>query len=424
MSNPAIGNSLPQVMPPRRRAGGGLKAKQIEAAKPNAKPYKLTDARGLFLLVMPNGAKHWRWKFRLQGKERQAAFGSFPDVSLAEAREKMEEARRLVKAGQDPVAQKHAQTKPAARAVTFRQLAERYVDGREDDWKNPKHRQQWRNTLATYVYPEIGEMPVAEIDTSHIEKLLTPIWRDKPETASRVRGRIEAVLSYAKTLKLRSGENPAAWRDNLAHTTLGKRKRQVSHHAAMDWREIGAFMAKLRDQPGIGARALEFTILTAARSGEVRGAKWAEVDLGAALWIVPAERMKAHTEHRVPLSERALAVLEAMRPFQRDGGLVFPGVKSGTSLSDMTLSAVLRRMGLGHLTVHGFRSTFRDWCAEATAYPRDVAEQALAHTLRDKVEAAYRRGDMLDKRRRLMNDWAEHCGREVVVVGEVVPLRA
>lgn len=423
MSNPQPKISMPPVVPSRRRTLG-LRAKQIETAKPGSRPYKLSDARGLFLLVTPTGAKHWRWKFRLGGKERQASFGSYPDVSLAEAREKMEEARKLVKDGRDPVAERRAKAQPRARVVTFRELAERYIEGREDDWKNPKHRQQWRNTLATYAYPEIGNMAVNEIETSHVEKLLLPIWREKPETASRVRGRIEMVLSYAKTLRLRTGENPAAWRDNLVNTTLGKRKRQVSHHAALPWQDIGGFMAKLRDQAGIGARALEFTILTAARSGEVRGAMWREVDVQAATWTVPAGRMKGSREHRVPLSDAALAVLVAMRPFQRDeDSLVFPGSQPGKALSDMTLSAVLRRMGRGELTVHGFRSTFRDWCAEETACPREVAEAALAHTLRDKVEAAYRRGDLLDKRRKLMADWAAYCG-SVQTAGKVVQLHA
>ena len=418
-----------------------LKAKQCEAAKPGEKPYKLADGRGLFLLVMPSGSKFWRWKFRirvqgtdgkLEWRERQAALGVFcsadrpseVEMTLAQARDAMEEARQTLREGKDPVAEKHAKTQPAPRSITFRELAKRYVDGREDEWRNPKHRQQWRNTLATYAYPEIGDLGVAEIETSHIEKLLLPIWREKPETASRLRGRIEAVLSYAKTLKLRTGENPAAWRDNLKNTTLGKRRRQVGHHAALPWQEVGDFIERLRTQTSTGAKALEFTILTAARSGEVRGARWGEIDLEEKVWVVPAERMKASREHRVPLSEAALGVLEFMAPLKAgDASLVFPGLGKGKMLSDMTLAAVLKRMKHGEITVHGFRTTFRTWAASSTAYAREVCEATLAHANRDKVEAAYQRDDYLEKRRRLMAEWAEFCGRPSVQEGNVRVLR-
>ena len=398
-----------------RSPGTGLRAKQAEAAKPGLRPYKLHDRGGLFLLVKPNGSKLWRWKFRLGGVERQASLGAFPTVGLADARSACETARGLVRAGKDPVAAKRGGAELPKPVVTFKELAERYLEQREEDWRNAKHRQQWHNTLATYVFPHIGHMAVGAIETADIEKLLAPIWRSKPETASRVRGRIETILSYAKTLRLRSGENPAAWRDNLKHTTLGNRKRVASHFAALDWRQMGGFMRRLRQQEGIGAKALEFTILTAARSGEVRSMAWAEVDIDNRLWVVPAERMKARIEHRVPLSDAALAVLAAMRRRKvGDDSLVFPGQATGEggnarALSDMTLSAVLRRMGLGDYTVHGFRSTFRDWAAENTAYSRDVCEAALAHTIGNKVEAAYRRGDLLDKRRALMSDWANYC---------------
>jgi len=292
-------------------------------------------------------------------------------------------------------------------------------------WRR-EHRAQWRSTLATYAYPKLGKLSVASITTGDVLGALRPIWTEKPETASRLRGRIEAILSYAKAMRWRTGENPAAWSDNLDHLLpkTGKIAR-VEHHAALPWREMGAFMAQLEQQAGIGVLALRFAILTAVRSGEVRGTMWSEIDMRAGIWTIPKERMKAKREHRVPLSDAAVAILREMESLRRDkaDALVFPGAKPGKPLSDMALLMTLRRMERDELTVHGFRSTFRDWVAEATSYQRELAETALAHALTDKTEAAYQRGDMLEKRRRLMAEWARHCGTTGAPAGEVVPLR-
>ncbi len=269
-------------------------------------------------------------------------------------------------------------------------------------------------------------MPVADVGVAHIVAALEPIWTAKPETASRVRGRVEAVPDYAKARGWRSGENPAAWKGSLDHLLPARGKvRRVEHHAALAWRDVGAFMVDLRGQAGIGARALEFAILTAARSGEVRGMTWAEVDLDHAVWVVPASCMKGGREHRVPLSGPVLAVLHTMAKLRAgNSGLVFPGAAEGRPLSDMSLTAVLRRMGRGDLTAHGFRSSFRDRCAEATSYPRELAEAALAHVVGSKVEAAYQRGDYCEKRARMMAEWATYCSRPAPTAGVVVPIRA
>jgi integrase len=275
------------------------------------------------------------------------------------------------------------------------------------------HRAQWRSTLETYAYPVFGDRPVTEIGVGDVMRVLEPIWREKAETASRLRGRIESVLDYATARGWRTGDNPARWRGHLQNLLPARGKiARVNHHAALPWRDMAAFMTELRQQEGVGATALQFAILTAARTGEVIGARWSEIGVTEAVWTVPAERMKAHRLHRVPLTAPALAVLQRMEPGRPvDGdGYVFPGGRRGQPLSNMSLAAVLKRMRRSDLTVHGFRSTFRDWAAEATHYPREVAEAALAHTLRDKVEAAYRRGDLFDKRRRLMDEWASYCG--------------
>ena len=400
------------------------------------KPGAYGDGGGLYVQVRGPEHRSWLFRFKLHGRARLMGLGPLPDVSLAEARELATVARKLVRQGVDPIERRRAARAEAAAKAglnTFREVAEAYIAAHEPGWRNAKHRQQWRNTLETYAYPVIGSLGVAAVDTGAVMRVLEPIWREAPETASRLRGRIEAVLDYASARGWRSGDNPARWRGHLANLLPARGKiARVVHHAALGWREIGAFMTALRAQDGVGAKALEFAILTAARSGEVRGARWPEIDLAAGIWTVPAGRMKGGREHRVPLSEPALAVLSAIEPLRpapcSDTGaspdaLIFPGRKSGKPLSDMSLTAVLRRMGRGDLTAHGFRSTFRDWCAETTGYPREVAEAALAHALSDKVEAAYRRGDLFQKRRRLMEDWAEFCGRPAPAMGEVVHLR-
>ncbi len=390
----------------------------------HAKVGRHGDGAGLLLDVKPGGRAYWVLRYMLAGKRRDMGLGSASGIgaiTLAEARDRATAARRLAKDGIDPIghrAEKRVAAKLAAeavkaRSVTFRDIAHQYVAAHEAAWRNAKHRAQWESTLTKYVYPSFGDLPIAAIGREHVTTALQVIWTAKPETASRVRGRIEAVLDYARALGWRDGENPALWKGNLAHILPSRSKlANVRHHAALPWAEVASFMAGLRARPGVSARALEFTILTAARSGEARGMTWGEVDLAAQLWIVPQSRMKAGREHRVPLSDAAACILRNLRPDQVSARmLVFPSPsRPGAAVSDITLSAVLRRMGWDDITVHGFRSTFRDWCAEVTAYPREVAETALAHTLRDKVEAAYRRGDILQKRRRLMADWATFCG--------------
>jgi integrase len=330
------------------------------------------------------------------------------------------------KGGLDPLAEKQAATARAAveaqerkaRMVTFRAAAEAYIGANQAGWKNAHHRWQWSSTLQSFVFPHIGSLPVAEIDTQHILAALEPIWRTKPETATRVRGRIEVVLDYARARKWRAGENPARWRGHLAQLLPARAKvAAVEHHAALPWQETCAFMATLAQVGGIAALALRYAILTAARTGEVIGATWSEVDMRAGVWTIPAARMKAGREHRVPLSDAALAVLvevARLRATDDPAAPVFPGAKGARGLSNMSLLMTLRRMKRSNLTVHGFRSTFRDWAAETTGYPAEVVEMALAHAVGDKVEAAYRRGDLLEKRQRLMDDWAAFCTRPFV----------
>jgi integrase len=397
-------------------------------------PGRYGDGGGLYLLVRPPSAKHaaagekdggrfWLYRYRLTGRMREMGLGAADGnraVSLKDARAKAAELNALVKSGVDPLAKREADAaaeKAAAqaaqaRAKTFRDVAALYVAAHEAGWRNAKHRAQWTSTLETYAYPFMGDLAVGDVVTAHVMAALEPIWRTKPETATRLRGRIEAVIDYAKARGWRSGENPARWRGHVANMLPARSKVQrVEHHAALPWRDMGAFMATLWGEGGLASRALELTILTAARSGEVLGARWGEIEFSEALWTVPGDRMKAGREHRVPLSEAALAVLRKLLPMRdpNAGNWVFPGARAGRPLSNMSMEMLLRRMERGDLTVHGFRSSFRDWCAESTGYQREVAEAALAHTLGDKVEAAYRRGDLFEKRRQLMEAWATFC---------------
>ena len=315
----------------------------------------------------------------------------------------------------------------AIKGMTFRTVADTYLTAHADAWKNAKHRAQWGSTLDTYAHPHMGDLPVGEVATEHVLAALEPIWRTKPETATRVRGRIESVLDYATSRAWRSGENPARWRGHLANLLPARGKvAAVEHHAALPWAEIGDFLAELRKHPGMSARALEFTILTAARSGETLGARWAEVDMREKVWTVPAARMKAKKEHRVPLSAPALAVLTDLAKLRTDESpeaFIFPGAGEKRPLSIMAMTMVLRRMKRTDLTVHGFRSSFRDWTGETTRTPREVAEAALAHVLGSKTEAAYARGDLFEKRRVLMVAWATYCAKPSTSRGSVVPLR-
>jgi integrase len=417
---------------PRRAAG--LSAAKVAKAPPG----RYGDGAGLYLLVRSAEARFWVFRWTRAGRMREMGLGPAAGrvaVSLAEARTKARRLYDLVREGRDPLADRETEraaakaedAKAAASVITFRDVADRYVTAHEAGWKNPKHRQQWRNTLRDYVLPAIGDLAVAAVGTGEVTKIIEPLWTEKPETASRVRGRIESILDYAKARGWRDGENPARWRGHLDHLLPARAKVQrVEHHAALPWRQIGAFMDKLGRQEGVAALALRLAILTAARSGEVRGATWTEIDLDHAVWTIPADRMKAGREHRVPLSDAAVAVLRRVILLRdrEHGDFVFPGGRSGRPLSDVAVSKAAKVAGGDDATVHGFRSTFRDWCAEATGYPREVAEAALAHVVRDKTEAAYQRGDFFDKRRKLMAEWATFCGRVAAPAADVVALRA
>jgi len=379
-----------------------------------AEPGYYCDGGGLWLQIAKSGSKSWVFFYSVHGKRREMGLGGLTAVGLAGARELAVECRTQLQAGRDPIVVRdaHLDVRHAAQArqMTFDQCAAAYVDAHRGSWKSVKHAKQWISTLATYASPVIGSLPVALVDTEAVTKILAPIWSTKTETATRLRGRIESILGWATVSKFRSGDNPAKWDGHLENLLASPSKiAPVKNHPALPWIELPAFMAALRKREGVAARAVEFAILTACRSGEVRGATWGELDLdGGKLWTIAADRMKASKEHRVPLADPAIALLGHRQSGER---IVFPGQKEGTALSDMSLTAVLRRMGRSDITVHGFRSTFRDWCAEAVGntFSREVCEHALAHSLPDKVEAAYRRGDLLGKRILLMKAWAEYC---------------
>jgi integrase len=381
------------------------------------------DGGGLYLQVTATRSKSWIFRYTLNGRSREMGLGSEQAITLAEARRKAAEGRRQLAEHIDPIDARDAQRAQTvlskARSISFAQCAEKYIAAHRAGWRNPKHADQWTNTIETYSAPVIGALPVQDVDTGLVLKVLEPIWTTKPETASRLRSRIEAVLDWASSRGYRSGDNPARWRGHLDNLLprLERRKR-VKHHPALPYSKVGDFMQQLRTQEGMPARALEFAILTGCRTGELIGAKRAEFDLANALWTIPAARMKSHREHRVPLSPQALAIVrEALKA---GGEYVFPGRYPGKPMSNMAMLELVRRMG-ADLTVHGFRSTFRDWAAESTNYPREVCEMALAHVVSDKTEAAYRRGDLFEKRRRLMAEWARYCeaGKGS---GRVIPL--
>lgn len=405
------------------KAGNRLTAIKVAKA---TKPGLIADGHGLYLRITQTGGKSWVFRYRRDGRLHDMGLGPLHTVSLAEARAKALDIRRQRLDGADPLTAKREAAAKArvedAKAMTFRQCAEAYIAAHQASWKHPKHVTQWLNSLPTYVYPVLGSMPVQAINTGLVLKVVEPIWTAKPETASRVRGRIESVLDWAAARGHRQGENPARWRGHLENL-LPKRSKvaRIEHYAALPYRDLPGFIMELRQQEGVAARALEFTILTAARTGEVISATWAEIDLEARLWTIPAERMKAGREHRVPLSDAALAIL---RPFAevRMSEFVFPGLRAGQRLSEMAMLMLLRRMGRDGLTVHGFRSAFSDWCAERTAFSSEVREMALAHTVGDKVEAAYRRGDLFEKRRQLTEAWAKFCTAPVPA-GQVVSMR-
>ncbi len=403
---------------------GRLSALKVGRLK---EPGMYPDGAGLYLQVSGTGAKSWIYRFMLAGRAREMGLGPLHTVTLADARKLAQDARRLRLAGIDPIEERRQRLEALraerARTVTFDEAAEAYIGAHEKGWRNAKHGAQWRATLKAYASPVFGRLSVKEIDTGLVAKALEPIWATKTETASRVRGRIESVLDWAAARGHRTGDNPARWKGHLENLLPNRSKVQkVVHRPALPYDDIGPFIGQLRDQDGVAAQALEFLILTATRTSETIGARWSEIDLPNAMWTIPADRIKAGREHRIPLPDRAIRILLALKKEQLSDW-VFPGGKSGKPLSNMALLALLNRMGRSDLTVHGFRSTFRDWAAERTNYPREVAEQALAHSIPDKVEAAYRRGDLLEKRRRLMSEWARFCGTPRKS-GSVVRLRA
>lgn len=399
-----------------------------------AKPGMHPDGGGLYLFVQRGGGRSWVYRYMLQGRAREMGLGPAHTISLSEARAMARDARRLKFDGIDPIEQRQLArartTLEAAKGFTFKQAASAYIRANKAGWRNDKHALQWESTLTTYADPIFGSRGVSEIDTGLVLAALEPIWSTKPETASRVRGRIEAVLDWANARGLREGENPARWKGHLEKLLPAKsRVHKVEHHAALPYAEMRAFMAALKGQPGAAARALEFTILTVARTGEVIGAKWDEIDLASRVWTIPADRMKGRKEHRVPLTTPLVEILEGRqaeyaavvrRVLQSKGhaipddippvGPLFWGRLFGKNLSNMAMLAVLKRMKRDDLTAHGFRSTFRDWAAETTEYRSEIVEMALAHTIGNKVEAAYRRGDLFEKRKLLMDDWAVATG--------------
>ena len=360
------------------------------------------DGGGLYLSISPNGGRRWVFLYRWHGKPTEIGFGSARDVTLARARELASQSRAKLAEGINP-----KDARRPSKGATFGECADRLVEAMRPSWRNGKHAAQWEMTLRDYAAP-IRRLPVDKITTDDVLSVLKPLWSDKPETASRFRGRIERVLDAAKAQGLRSGENPARWRGHLDQLLPKRQRLTRGHHAAMSYAELPAFMGDLQSRQATAARALEFLILTAARSGEVLGARWDEFDLDHGLWTLPAARMKAGREHRVPLSRRALKIAKEMHQ-NRDGNFVFPGQKPGKPLSVMALEMVLRRMKIERATVHGFRSAFRDWAAECTVHTNEVCEAALAHVIENKTEAAYRRGDLFDKRRKLMDAWAAYC---------------
>lgn len=376
------------------------------------------DGGGLWLQVSTVGTKSWVFRFTRLGKAREMGLGALHTVSLAEAREKAATCRKQLVDGIDPIEARATQRltaqAAAARALTFDQCAEQYIETHRASWRNEKHASQWTATLATYAGPVFGKLPVDAVDTALVLKALSPIWTSKTETAKRVRGRIESVLAWATVQKMRSGDNPARWRGHLDNLLASPDKvAKVEHHAALPYIRAGAFMQALRAEQGTSARAVEFVILTAARTSEVFNATRDEFDLQAGIWTIPGERMKAGRPHRVPLSAPALALVKAAAA-DKGSPYVFQGAREGRPLSNMAGLMLLKRMGYADLTVHGFRSTFRDWCAEQTNFPREVAEAALAHVVKDKTEAAYQRGDLLEKRAALMRAWADYCSRPAV----------
>lgn len=397
-----------------------LTARTVETKKT---PGYYSDGGNLYLRISKNLTKTWAFYYNKDGKRTEMGLGSVGNLSLEQAREKATELRKQIANGIDPLGERRRQANEdkaqRAKFMTFQQCADAYINAHKAGWKNLKHIQQWENTLAQYAFPVFGDLDVKAIDTGLITKCLEPIWLTKNETAGRVRGRIESILDWATVHEYREGVNPARWRGHLDKLLAKQSKVQkTEHHKALPYAEVGGFIDQLHRQEGIAAKCLEFTILTAARTGETIGATWDEIDLEAKIWTIPAVRMKAEREHRVPLSADAITILNNMTAV-RINDYVFPGNKKG--LSNMAMLAVLKRMDRADITVHGFRSSFRDWAAESTAYPGEVVEMALAHAIKNLTEAAYRRGDLLEKRGRLMEEWARFCNTPKLSC-DVVPI--
>jgi integrase len=409
-----------------------LRVERIKAAG-EPKPGMYADGGGLYLRVTPEGARNWVLRYMLDRRPRWMGLGPLGLYGLADARARALDARRKRHDGIDPIEARRAERArkrlEAAKAITFKQCAESYIASHKAGWRNEKHKYQWTATLTTFAYPVIGALPVQEVDTALVLKVLEPIWTAKSETASRVRQRMENILDFARVRGYREGENPARWRGHLDKLLPARSKvRDVEHLAALPYAELPDFLASLRTREAIAARALEFLILTAARTGEVIGARWNEIDLLDKTWTVPAARMKAHREHRVPLSSRALAILDEMQVARNgddDNAYVFTGPKPGRPLSNMAFLMLLRRMELDDLTVHGFRATFKTWASERTSFQSEIVEASLAHAIGGKVEQAYQRSDLFEKRRRLLSTWATFCS--IVPVqkkqNNVTPLR-
>ena len=368
-----------------------------------AKPGKHADGGGLYLIVADSGSRKWVFRFMRDGKAREMGLGAASGRTLADARNKVAEAQRLLADGKDPLSERAKQTE----IPTFEKVAEDVIASLEQGFRNEKHRKQWRSTLKAYA-GTLMPMKIDAIETDDVLRVLRPIWTAKPETASRVRGRIEKVLDAARARGYRRSENPARWRGHLDHLLPKQAKLSRGHHAAMPYSDVPAFVEQLKARRAVAALALEFCILTAARTGEILGARWEEIDMTGRVWAIPGTRMKAGREHRVPLTGRALEILKIMDA-ARISDFVFPGLKKDRPLSGMAMEMILRRMKVENATVHGFRSSFRDWAGNETNFPRELAEQALAHVIGDKAEQAYRRSDALDRRRLLMEAWENYC---------------
>jgi integrase len=396
---------------------------RVERAK---RPGMYADGGGLYLRVAEGGSKQWIFRYVINGRLRDMGIGPEHTLTLAEARERATAARKLRLDGIDPIehkrAQRAAQQAADAKAMTFKQCAEGYIRDNEAEWTNPKHRYEWSSTLSRYVYPVLGNLPVATIDTPLVLKVVKPLWERAPETASRVRGRIENVLGWATVHHYRTGDNPARWRGLLEHALPARNKvAKVKHLAALPYAQAALFMAKVRQDTRVAARCLEFIALTAARVGEAVTATWNEINFADRVWTVPAERMKADKEHRIPLPDAALAVLKAMQTI-RQSDYVFPGQRNAHAVGANSVLRVAKEASGLDITTHGLRSTFRDWAAECTSFDNNAVEMALAHTIPSAVEKAYRRGDLFDKRRKLMDAWAAYCAKVETDAGKVVAL--